>query len=311
MTSRSRCESGTATRGEAPLKAVPSAGPARGTCRDARVVLRLKESNLPPGVEAMTEKVCRRWPSALRRKAKPLSRAAPAAPDNRRRHAAEAGDFRLKPCLHRTRNRKFESISLQQRVHKPSAPPASNRRSRARQKERSIVLPFFLTAHLLWSARGTESLRCHFRIALTETTGRNADPDANRIAPLGHGDHFARVAWHFAFPFRSITIARPGSRCPASWVRVRARLLSEHVWPRPSFLRCQRDQACVLDPAASADSQLPAELECGADRLPPGGPIRSEGRRAQPGRGAVGARAVLGEGPQGRLFQYQRQGGRD
>src|SRR6516225_2295283 len=101
---------------EAPLKAVPSAGPARGTCRDARVVLRLKESNLPPGVEAMTEKVCRRWPSALRRKAKPLSRAAPAAPDNRRRHAAEAGDFRLKPRLHRTRNRKFESISLQQRV---------------------------------------------------------------------------------------------------------------------------------------------------------------------------------------------------
>ena len=102
--------------GEAPLKAVPSAGPARGTCRDARVVLRLKESNLPPGVEAMTEKVCRRWPSALRRKAKPLSRAEPAAPDNRRRHAAEAGDFRLKPRLHRTRNRKFESISLQQTV---------------------------------------------------------------------------------------------------------------------------------------------------------------------------------------------------
>ena len=28
----------------------------------------------------------------------------------------EAGDFRLKPRLHRTRNRKFESISLQQRV---------------------------------------------------------------------------------------------------------------------------------------------------------------------------------------------------
>ena len=64
----------------------------------------------------MTEKVCRRWPSALRRKAKPLSRAEPAAPDNRRRHAAEAGDFRLKPRLHRTRNRKFESISLQRRV---------------------------------------------------------------------------------------------------------------------------------------------------------------------------------------------------
>ena len=34
--------------GEAPLKAVPSAGPARGACRDARVVLRLKEPNLRP-----------------------------------------------------------------------------------------------------------------------------------------------------------------------------------------------------------------------------------------------------------------------
>ena len=46
----------------------------------------------------------------------PSSRTEPAAPDNRRRHAAEAGDFRLKPRLHRTRNRKFESISLQQTV---------------------------------------------------------------------------------------------------------------------------------------------------------------------------------------------------
>jgi hypothetical protein len=48
----------------------------------------------------------------------PLSRAAPAAPDNRRRHAAEADDFRLKPGLHSTRNRKFESISLQRRVQR-------------------------------------------------------------------------------------------------------------------------------------------------------------------------------------------------
>ena len=116
---------------EAPLKAIPSAGPARGTCRDARVVLRLKESNLPPGVEAMTEKVCRRWPSALRRKAKPLSRAAPAAPDNRRRHAAEADDFRLKPGLHRTRNRKFESTSLQQTVWSLAGIRLSRSRSRA------------------------------------------------------------------------------------------------------------------------------------------------------------------------------------
>ena len=39
-----------------------------------------------------------------------------AAVDNRRRHTAEAGDFRLKLCLHRTRNRKFEATSLQQGV---------------------------------------------------------------------------------------------------------------------------------------------------------------------------------------------------
>ena len=34
----------------------------------------------------------------------------------RRRHAAEAGDYRRSPPLHGTRNRKFESISLQRRV---------------------------------------------------------------------------------------------------------------------------------------------------------------------------------------------------
>jgi hypothetical protein len=31
----------------------------------------------------------------------------------RRRHAAEPGDYRLSPSLHGTRNWKFESISLQ------------------------------------------------------------------------------------------------------------------------------------------------------------------------------------------------------
>jgi putative SOS response-associated peptidase YedK len=30
------------------------------------------------------------------------------------------------------------------------------------------------------------------------------------------------------------------------------------VWTRPALLRCQRDQACVLDPAASADPNFPA-----------------------------------------------------
>ena len=34
----------------------------------------------------------------------------------RRRHAAEAGDYRLSPPSHGTRNRKFESISLHRRV---------------------------------------------------------------------------------------------------------------------------------------------------------------------------------------------------
>jgi len=34
--------------GKTPLKAVPSAGPARGACRDARVVLWLGEPNLQP-----------------------------------------------------------------------------------------------------------------------------------------------------------------------------------------------------------------------------------------------------------------------
>src|SRR5215472_7180956 len=37
------------------------------------------------------------------------------------------------------------------------------------------------------------------------------------------------------------------------------------VWPRPSLFRRQRDRARLLDPAASADAELPAELERGAD----------------------------------------------
>src|SRR5215472_10565957 len=43
----------------------------------------------------------------------------------RRRHPAESGDdFRLKPRLHHTRNRKFEPISLQRGVCKLSVPRA-------------------------------------------------------------------------------------------------------------------------------------------------------------------------------------------
>ena len=44
-------------------------------------------------------------------------------PDNAE-HAAEAGDFRLKPRLHRTRNRKFESISLQKSLQTIGSSPA-------------------------------------------------------------------------------------------------------------------------------------------------------------------------------------------
>ena len=34
-----------------------------------------------------------------------------------------------------------------------------------------------------------------------------------------------------------------------------------HVWPCPPLVRCQRDQAGLLDPAASSQAQLPAGLE--------------------------------------------------
>ena len=36
----------------------------------------------------------------------------------------------------------------------------------------------------------------HFRIALAEAAGRNADPDADGKAPLRNGDHLSRVARH-------------------------------------------------------------------------------------------------------------------
>jgi putative SOS response-associated peptidase YedK len=41
------------------------------------------------------------------------------------------------------------------------------------------------------------------------------------------------------------------------------------VWTRPPFLRCQRNQAGLLDPARPADSEFSAQLDRGADRLPP------------------------------------------
>jgi putative SOS response-associated peptidase YedK len=42
-------------------------------------------------------------------------------------------------------------------------------------------------------------------------------------------------------------------------------------------------------------------LERGTNRPAPGGPLRSQGQRTKPGRDALAARAVLGEGHQGRL----------
>jgi hypothetical protein len=52
-----------------------------------------------------------------------------------------------------------------------------------------------------------------------------------------------------------------------SWVVGLARLWSKHVWPRPSLLRCQRDQTRILDPAASASAEFSAELECRAEEM--------------------------------------------
>jgi hypothetical protein len=96
----------------------------------------------------------------------------------------------------------------------------------------------------------------------------------------------------------SLPALTSGSVTPST-ARLRASASSPSV--AMSLFRCQRDQACVLDPAASAYSQLPAELECGADRLAPRSPLRFQGRRAQPRHVAVGSRAVLGQGPQRRF----------
>ena len=38
-----------------------------------------------------------------------------------------------------------------------------------------------------------------------------------------------------------------------------------HLWSRPPLLRCERNQARLLDPVSSAYAQLPADLERRAD----------------------------------------------
>jgi putative SOS response-associated peptidase YedK len=70
------------------------------------------------------------------------------------------------------------------------------------------------------------------------------------------------------------------------------------VWPGSPFLRCQRDQAGLLDPAAPAHPELGAHLERRADRPTADRSLRYEGGRAQSGLGALGPRALLGQGYQ-------------
>jgi putative SOS response-associated peptidase YedK len=60
------------------------------------------------------------------------------------------------------------------------------------------------------------------------------------------------------------------------------------VWPRPPFVRRQRDQTRLLDPARAPDAELCAELERGADRLSARRPLRHQVRAAQPRHAALG-----------------------
>jgi hypothetical protein len=99
---------------------------------------------------------------------------------------------------------------------------------------------------------------CHFRIALAETAGRNADPDADRIAPLGRRDRFSRIAPHSPFPFcsgydrtarlavSSVLGSHPGQAmvgaCVASSVFPPMSVLGENIstngWIRVMFSCC-------------------------------------------------------------------------
>jgi hypothetical protein len=57
------------------------------------------------------------------------------------------------------------------------------------------------------------------------------------------------------------------SPCPAAWASAPAPLCSRYVWPRPSLVQCQRDQARL--PSASTDPEYRAQLKRGANRSPP------------------------------------------
>jgi putative SOS response-associated peptidase YedK len=80
-----------------------------------------------------------------------------------------------------------------------------------------------------------------------------------------------------------------------------APLCSRHVRSRSPLFRRQRDQARLLDPGASTDSQLPAGLESSAYRPAAGCPVRSKDGRAQPRCAAVGLGALLGQRSQSRF----------
>src|SRR5216683_4635074 len=95
------------------------------------------------------------------------------------------------------------------------------------------------------------------------------------------------------FHFCSLDESTVASLCPVAWARDPVALCSHHVWPRPSLLRCERDQARLLDPTTSADPEHRAQLERRANRSTAGGPLRRQGRRAQPGCDALGPRAFL------------------
>src|SRR5262249_10141997 len=66
--------------------------------------------------------------------------------------------------------------------------------------------------------------------------------------------------------------------------RVPAPRCSRHVWPGSPLFRRERDQARLLDPATSANPELPAELECSANRPA----ARCQGQRTQPRPATVG-----------------------
>src|SRR5260370_31521794 len=91
-------------------------------------------------------------------------------------------------------------------------------------------------------------------------------------------------------------------RLPATWAVGLSALGSRHVWPRPTFLRCERDQARFLDPARAADAQHRAELERGADRPAADRALRRQGSHAQPRGDALGPHPLLGQGHQDRLL---------